>query len=249
MICVKLLPQREVGLRLSISTHHLRMVLISPTRRRSFCRRVRLLQNDLSTPSSPVALLSMPHTSLSTVAMATVWQGWVVSKALWSLAKTPLHTYLCYVALIPSFWSSFDGDIKPGGIQDVPYKTLCYCLTGWDANSPRTDALVRLGCSPPATRYCLIICSPQLGNLTAVRSTAFFYSTLWSRSKNNELQNSSMTKALKSSTLCALSWCKQDSESTAVPAAVRLCFELNVSMITCWCLASTVLTMFTILTS
>lgn len=59
---------------------------------------------------------------LSTVAMATVWQGWAVSKALWSLAKTPLHTYLCYVALIPSFWSSFDGDIKPGGIQGVPLK-------------------------------------------------------------------------------------------------------------------------------
>ena len=58
--------------------------------------------------------------SLSTVAMVTVWQGWAVSKALWSLAKTPLHTYLCYVALIPSFWSSFDGDIKPGGIRDVP---------------------------------------------------------------------------------------------------------------------------------
>ena len=120
MICVKLLPQRELGL--SISTHHLRMVLISQTRRRSFGRRVRLLQNDLSTPSSPVALLSMPHTSLSTVAMATVWQGWALSKALWSLAKTPLHTYLCYVALIPCFWSTFQGDIKPGGIQDVPYK-------------------------------------------------------------------------------------------------------------------------------
>lgn len=152
MICVKLLPQRELGPRLSISAHHLRMVLISQTRRRSFYRRVRLLQNDLSTPSSPVALLSMPHTFLSTVAMATVWQGWAVSKALWSLAKTPLHTYLCYVALIPSFWSSFDGDIKPGGIQDVPHKTLRYCLTGWDADSPRTDALVRPGCSLPANR-------------------------------------------------------------------------------------------------
>lgn len=133
MIRVKLLPQREVGPRLSISTRHLRMVLISHTRLRSFCRGVRLLQNDLSSPSSPVALLSMLHTSLSTVAMATVWQGWVVSKALWSLAKTPLHTSLCYVALIPSFWSSFDGDIKPGGIQDVPYKTLWYSWTGWDA--------------------------------------------------------------------------------------------------------------------
>lgn len=164
MICVKLLPQRELGLRLSISTHHLRMVLISQTRRRSFCRRVRLLQNDLSTPSSPVALLSMLHTSLSTVAMATVWQGWAVSKALSSLA-TPLHTYLCYAALIPSFWSSFDGDIKPGGIQNVPYKTLCYCLTGWDADSLRTDALVRLGCSLQAKRYHLIICSPQIENL------------------------------------------------------------------------------------
>lgn len=204
MICVKLLPQGELGPRLSISTHHLRMVLISQTRRRSFCRRVRLLQNDLSTPSSPVALLSVPHTLA--VAMATVWQGWVVSKAPWSLAKTPLHTYLCYVALIPSFWSSFDGDIKPGGIQDVPYKTLCYCLTGWDADSPQTDALVRLGCSPPATRYRLIICSPQLGNLTAARSIAFFYSALWSRRKNNELQNSCSTKPLKSSTLCAKLW-------------------------------------------
>lgn len=130
MICVKLLPQRELSPRPSISTHHLRMVLISQTRRRSFCRRVRLLQNDLSTPSSPVALLSMPHTSLSTVAMVTVWQGWAVSKALWSLAKTPLHTYLCYVALIPSFWSSFDGDIKPGGIRDVPRENLML-LSDW----------------------------------------------------------------------------------------------------------------------
>lgn len=164
MICVKLLPQRDLGPRLSISTHHLRMVLIFQRRRRPFCRRVRLLQNDLSTPSSPVALLSMPHTSLSTVAMATVWQGWAVSKALWSLAKSPLHTYLCYVALIPSFWSSFDGDIKPGGIQDVPYKTLCLCLAGWDADSPQTEALVRLGCSLPANRYHLIICSSQIAN-------------------------------------------------------------------------------------
>ncbi len=171
MICVKLLPQRELGPRLSISAHHLRMVLISQTRRRSFCRRVRLLQNDLSTPSSPVALLSMPHTSLFTVAMATVWQGWVVSKALWSLAKTPLHTYLCYVALIPPFWSSFDGDIKPGGILDVPYKTLC--LTGWDADSPRTDAPVRLGCSLPANRYHLIICSPTDREPLAVGSAGF----------------------------------------------------------------------------
>lgn len=122
-ICVKLLPQRELGL--SISTYHLRMVLISQTRRRSFGRRVRLLQNDLSTPSSPVALLSTPHTSLSTVAMATVWQGWALSKALRSLAKTPLHTLTSVMLLlIQSFWSSFDGDIKPGGIQDVPDKNL-----------------------------------------------------------------------------------------------------------------------------
>lgn len=202
MICVKLLSQRELGPRLSISTHHLRMVLISQTRRRSFCRRVRLLQNDLSTPSSPVALLSMLHTSLSTVAMATVWQGWVVSKALWSLVKTPLRTYLCYVALIPSFWCPFDGDIKPAGIQDIPYKTLCYCLTGWDADSLWTDAPVRLGCSRQANRYQ----PPHYLQSTdreplAVRSLAFFCSALWSWSKNNELHNFSLTNPMKSSTL------------------------------------------------
>lgn len=135
------------------------MVLISQTRRWSFCRRVRLLRNDLSTPSSPVALLSMPHTSLFTVAMATVWQGWALSKALWSLAETPLRTYLCYVALIPSFWSSFDADIKPGGILDVPHKTLCYCLTAQNADSLPTGAAVCLGCSLPGNQ--LIICSPQ----------------------------------------------------------------------------------------
>lgn len=163
MICVKLLLRRELGP--SISTHHLRMVLISQTRRRSFSRRVSLLQNDLSTPSSPVALLSMPYTSRSTVAMATVWRGRVLSKALWSLAKTPLHTYLCNVAPIPSFWSSFYGDIKPGGIQDVPHKTLRYRLTGWDADSLRTDAVVRLSSSLPVNRCHLIICSPLIGNL------------------------------------------------------------------------------------
>lgn len=165
MICVKLLPRRELGPRLSISTHHLRVVLISQTRRRSFCRRVRLLQNDLSTPSSPVALLSMPHTSLFHCCHGYGFGRDERYQKRSGVAKTPLHTYLCYVALIPSFWSCFDADIKPGGIQDVPYKTLCDCLTGWDAGPLWTDAPVQLGCSLLATRYHFIICSPQIGNL------------------------------------------------------------------------------------
>lgn len=57
IIRVKLLSQREPGPTLSISTHHLRMVLISETRPQSFCRGVRLFQNDLSTSSSPCRTL------------------------------------------------------------------------------------------------------------------------------------------------------------------------------------------------
>lgn len=189
MICVKLLSRRDLGPRPSVSAHHLRMALISERRPRSCCGGVRLLQNNLSTPSSSVALLSTLHTFLSTVAMVTVWQGWAVSKALWSLVKTPLHAHLCYVALILPFWSSFGGDIKPGGIQDVPYKTLCYCLTGWDGDSLRTDAPVLLGRSLPAHRYHLIICSPQIPNRQ--QSQAHLSSTLCFEAgggkKNNEL--------------------------------------------------------------
>lgn len=62
MIRVKLLPRRAPLLRLSIAACHLRAVLISQTRPRSFRRRVGLLQNDLSTPSSPSrALIDAAH--------------------------------------------------------------------------------------------------------------------------------------------------------------------------------------------
>lgn len=140
-ICVKLLPQWKIWVRDCQSLHTICVfVLISQTRRQSLCKRVRLLQNDVSTPSSPVALLSMLHTfpyPHCCHGYSFFWQGRVVSKALWSLVKTPLHTYLCCVTLIPSVWSSFDGDIKLGGIEDVPDKNLVrQCWTGWDGLTP-----------------------------------------------------------------------------------------------------------------
>lgn len=133
MIRVKLLPRRAPGPRLSISTRHLRVVLISQTRRRSFCRRVRLLQNDLSTPSSPRrTLINAAYFPFPCCHGYSFGRDELYQKRS-GVVKTPLHTYLCYVALIPSFWSPFDGDIKPGGIQDVPYETYA---TIWLDESP-----------------------------------------------------------------------------------------------------------------
>lgn len=117
MIRVKLLPRRAPLLRLSISACHLRVVLISQTRPRSFRRRVRLLQNDLSTPSSPSrALIDAAHFPFHCC------HGYSLARMTGIKSSperrgAPFHASLRPVLYTLRFDLLFDGDVKPGGIQ------------------------------------------------------------------------------------------------------------------------------------